>query len=163
MMKVRKRFSWVALLVISGVVPASAQKPAGPPSVAHLPLWTVKGYFTGELVPGLTGALLLTSEQREQLALSWQESSGSAAVAGAIRTLKSYPGATEAEKQAARALVEAAAARLQQRIDTVLTGDQRKLVEWIDSLYAEAGKSTGAQMEPAFAAAKGVNWRSRWH
>jgi hypothetical protein len=155
MMKRRTVFLWTALLGIAIAVPAAAQKPASPPSVAHLPLWTVKGTPTREFVPGLTAALLLTTEQREQLAQAWQETSGSAAVAAAARTLKSDPAATEAQKQAARALLQAAAARFQQQIDTILTQDQKALIEWIDSLYAEAGKAVRSAMEAEFAAAKG--------
>src|SRR5690349_17592511 len=117
-MKIRRLFLWVTLLMIA--VPAMAQKPAGPPPVAHLPLWTIKGNPTPEFVPGLTAALLLTTEQRQQLAQAWQETSGSEAVIAAARTLKSDPGATEAQKQAAQALIAAAAARLRQRIDAVL-------------------------------------------
>src|SRR3954452_20684106 len=116
-------FLWVTLLTIAVAVPATAQKPAGLPPVACLPLWTIKGNPTREFVPGLTAALLLTTEQRQQLAEAWQETSRSEAVAAAARTLKSDPGATEAQKQAAQALIAAAAARLRQRIDAVLTED----------------------------------------
>lgn len=150
---VAKHFLWVTLLMMA--VPAVAQKAAGPPSVAHLPLWTVKGTPTREFVPGLTAALLLTAEQRQQLAQAWDETSGSEAVATAARTLKTDPAATEAQKQAARALIEAAAARLQQQIDTVLTGDQKSLIEWINGAYADARKAAWTALEAEFAGAKG--------
>ena len=80
----------VTLLVVAGAIPALAKKD-GPPSVTHLPLWTVKGSARPQYVPGLTAALLLTPGQQEQLAQSWQETSGSAAVAAAVRCCRPAP------------------------------------------------------------------------
>ena len=146
--------TWVALLVLASLAPSIAKK-AGPPSVTHLPLWTVKGRPTSQFMPGLTAALLLTEEQQVQLAQAWQETMGSEAVSAAARIVKLDPNATEAQKQAARAVIDAAAANLRQRIDATLTTDQKALIQWINGIYAEAGKAVAAQLEAEYAAAKG--------
>src|SRR5947209_1753305 len=132
MMKVSRLMTSVALLAVASALPAIAKK-AGPPSVAHLPLWAVKGQPTPQFVPGLTAALLLTPGQQEQLAQAWQETQGSEATVAAARTLKLDPNATEAQRQAARAVIDAAAATLRQRIDATLTDDQKGLIERINS------------------------------
>src|SRR5262245_31099480 len=135
-MKVRTFLASVALLVVASAVPALAKK-AGPPSVAHLPFWSAKGQPTTQFVPGLNAALLLTTGQQEQLAQAWQDTMGSESVVAAARTLKLDPGATDAQKQAAQAAIDAAAANLRQRIDAILTRDQKGQIEWINGIYAE--------------------------
>jgi hypothetical protein len=153
-MTTKSLLTLVALLCVAGAMPASAKK-AGTPSVAHLPVWTVKGRPTAQFVPGLTAALLLGPEQREQLSQAWQETSGSEAVNAAGRTLKLDPTASEEQKQAARAVIEAAAANLRQRIDAILTTDQKALIQWINGIFAEVGKTVRAEMEAEYTAAKG--------
>jgi hypothetical protein len=153
-MRTKSLLALAALLCVAGAMPASAKK-AGPPSVAHLPVWTVKGRPTSQFEPGLTAALLLGPEQREQLARAWQETSGSEAVYAAGRTVKLDPNASEEQKQAARAVIEAAAANFRQRIDAILTTDQKALIQWINGIYAEVGKTVRAEMEAEYAAAKG--------
>jgi hypothetical protein len=153
-MKARSLLTAVVLLVVNSALPAIAKK-AGPPSVTHLPLWTVKGNPTPQFVPGLTAALLLTPGQQEQLAQAWQETMGSEAVAAAARTLKLDPNASDAQKEAARAVIDTASANLRQRIDATLAKDQKALITWINGIYAELGKSVGTEMEAEYAAAKG--------
>jgi hypothetical protein len=153
-MKPRTLLTMVAMILAAGVIPAAAKK-ASVPSVTHLPFWTVKGRPTPQFVPGLTAALLLTLEQQEQLTQAWQETMGSEAVAAAARTLKSDPDATAAQKEAARSLLDAAAATLQLRINAILTMDQKALIEWINSVFVDAGKAVAAEMEAEYAAAKG--------
>jgi hypothetical protein len=153
-MKARSLLAAVVLLAVNGALPAIAKK-AGPPSVTHLPLWTVKGYPTPQFVPGLTASLLLTPGQQEQLAQAWQETMGSEAVAAAAQTMKLDPNAPDAQKEAARAVIDTASANLRQRIDATLTKDQKALIAWINGIYTEVGKGVGNEMEAEFAAAKG--------
>jgi hypothetical protein len=160
-MKVRTLLAAVALLVAAGALPVLGQKPKVP-SVVPLPVWTAKGLSSTQFVPGLTAALLLTTGQREQLARAWQETMGSEAVAAAGRTLKRDPTATEAQRQAARAVIDAASAGLQQRIAAILTTDQKSLIEWINSVFTEVGKTVAAEMEKEYAAAKGDKEALGW-
>jgi hypothetical protein len=153
-MKVSRLTSTLALLAIASALPAIAKK-SGSPSVAHLPLWTVKQQPTAQFVPGLTAALLLTPGQQEQLAQAWQETQGSEATAAAARTLKLDLTATEAQRQAAQAVIDTAAATLRQRIDTTLTNDQKALIDRVNSVYADAGKEVWTQLEGEYASAKG--------
>jgi len=105
--------------------------------------------------PGIAGALMLTDEQKQKLHSAKEETMGSAAVREAAQTLKTNPNATDTEKTAARKTIDEARTRMQKEVAEILTPDQKRLVEKINTVAAEARRSAAEKYEAEYAAAKG--------
>lgn len=146
----------MALLVVACCVAAVAQKEKKRPDVGNFPFWTAKKTArVGPFVPGLNVVLMLTDEQKEKIVAARQETIGSDAVVAAGRALKTDPNASEAQKEAARKVVEEARAQLDAKVAAILTPEQKSLIEKINALYAEVQESVRAEFQGQFVAAKG--------
>lgn len=146
----------MALLVVACCAAAVAQKEKKRPDVGNFPFWTAKKTArVGPFVPGLNAVLMLTDEQKEKIAAAREETIGSEAVIAAGRTLKTDPNASEAQKEAARKMIEDARAQLDAKVAAILTPEQKALIEKINALYAEVQESVRAEFEAQFVAAKG--------
>jgi Spy/CpxP family protein refolding chaperone len=119
------------------------------------PFWSAKkrGYV-GEFVPGLNAVLELTDAQRQQLAAARDEMSGDEAVKAARSMAKSDPNVTAEQRDKARATIEAANARLREKVAAILTPDQKALIEKINAAYAAAVEETGIVYADKFASVK---------
>jgi hypothetical protein len=153
-MRVATILALVVGIVAFCVLPAAAQKEK-PPGTLDLPYWTLKGQPARQCVPGLNAALLLTTDQKQRLAAAWEETVLSDAVTAAARTVKTDPNATAAQKQAALETIAGANSQFHQSLQTILTPEQKTLIERINALYVEAQKAAADPFQADFAAAKG--------
>ncbi|MFN4258149.1 MAG: hypothetical protein ACK4RK_02555 [Gemmataceae bacterium] len=107
------------------------------------------------VAPGIQGALLLTDDQKQKLLEALEETRWSEAVRSAGQTLKADPNATEAQKAEARQVIENAHAKLQQHLATVLTQEQKTLINRLNAAAQESHQSAREKFEAEFTAAKG--------
>ncbi len=131
--------------------PASAQKKA---ELHDFPFWTApKTPHARAFVPGLQAALELTPEQVEKILAARAATVDSAE----IRALKGKgdPNATADELATANAKRAEATEKLFKEVETILTKDQKALVEKINDGYAKVAAEVGGEFQPKFAAAKG--------
>jgi Spy/CpxP family protein refolding chaperone len=142
--------SIVALCALS----ATAQKEKSPGAL-DLPYWTLKGQPARQFVPGLNAVLLLTTDQKQRLATAWYETVRSDAVSAAATTVKTDPNASAAQKQAALETIAAANNQFHQSLQTILTPEQKALIERINALYVEVQKAAADGFQNDLAAAKG--------
>jgi Spy/CpxP family protein refolding chaperone len=134
--------------------PAAAQKERTP-GAANLPYWTLKGRSARQFVPGLDAALRLTAEQKQKLAAAWDETVRSEAVLAAGRTVKTDPNITDAQRQAALETISTANNQFRQSVETILTPEQKALIERINALFAEVQRDVAEQFQGDFATTKG--------
>jgi len=107
-----------------------------------------------QVLPGVTGAVRVTDEQKKQLAAAIEETIDRREVRAAIAAAKLNPNATEAQKQEGRRLIEQARAELQKRAGQILTPAQKTLIEKINAAAAEAHRQTSEAMQDDLLAVK---------
>lgn len=153
-MNKRSFFNWVIASFIACGIAGAAEK-VKRSHVSDYPFWTSKkrGYVA-QFVPGLTGALLLSEEQKEKITAARDESSNEEAVKAARAISKNDPSVTAEQRDKARAVLEAATARLHEKVDAVLTAEQKALITQINAAYAAAVDDTGIVYEDKFASVK---------
>jgi Spy/CpxP family protein refolding chaperone len=122
---------------------------------ADYPFWTAKkrGYVT-QFVPGLNAVLQLTDAQREQIAAAREEMANNEEVKAARGIPKSDLNVTAEQRDKARAVIEAAATRLHEKVAGILTPGQKELIEKINAAYASAVEDVGIVYADKFASVK---------
>ena len=123
--------------------------------LGNYPFWSSKKRGpTPQFVPGLTAALQLSDAQKKDIAAAREEMMNDAAVKAARGISKSDPNVTAEQRDKARATVDAANARLAERVAAILTPEQKSLIEKINVAYAGAVDDTGIVYEEKFASVK---------
>jgi len=121
------------------------------------PFWnSKKGGNTQQFVPGLNAALMLTAAQEEKLAAARNEAFNDPAVAAGRGLSKGDPSVTDEQRAKARAAMEAANAKLKERVATILTPAQNELIAKINKAYADTLEEIGTVYSEKFASTKGV-------
>lgn len=131
--------------------PAAAQKKA---ELHDFPFWTApKTPHAKAFVPGLQAALELTPEQVEKVLAARAATVDSPEV----RALKQKgdPKATADELAQAAAKRAEATEKLFKEVDSILTKDQKALIEKVNDAYARVSAEVGMEFQANFAAAKG--------
>jgi Spy/CpxP family protein refolding chaperone len=132
---------------------SAAEKKAS--TVGDYPFWTSKKRGNvGQFVPGLNAVLQLTDAQREQIAAARDEMANNEEVKAARGISKSDPSVTAEQRDKARAAIEAATTRLREKVATILTPEQKELIEKINAAYAAAVEDTGIVYADKFASVK---------
>jgi hypothetical protein len=145
------RIVLVAAVAVLFAAPASAQKKA---ELHDFPFWTgPKTPHARAFVPGLQAALELTPEQVEKILAAQNATIGSPE----IRALKQKgdPNATADELATANAKRAEATEKLFKEVDTILTKEQKALIEKINDAYGKIVAEVGQDFQAKFAAAKG--------
>lgn len=101
-------------------------------------------------LPGVVGALELTAEQRQKIAVAVAETTQSEKVRAAMTVAKLNPNATPAQKEVAQKAVAEAQSQLQQRVARILTDQQKKLVAGISTAAAEVSRQVAEAMPADF-------------
>jgi hypothetical protein len=131
---------------------AEKQKLSG---VGDYPFWTSKKRGpAGQFVPGLNAVLQLGDAQKEQIAAARDEMSNDEAVKAARGLSKNDPSVTAEQREKARAAMEAATTRLNEKVARILTAEQKALIEKINAAYATAVEDTGIVYADKFASVK---------
>lgn len=145
-------------MLLAGAWPlftSSAAEPGKRPDVTDFPFWTAKkrGYVS-QFVPGLTAALQLTDEQKQAIAAAREEWSNDEGLKSARSISKSDPSVTADQREKARATIDAATARLRERVDAILSPEQKAVIEKINKAYAAAVDDVGIVYQDKFASVK---------
>ncbi len=136
-------------------LPALAQKEKNT-DLGGFPLWSAKkNPLTGPFIPGLNAALLLTPEQRDKLVAAREEIMGNEKLQKLGVAIKQNPNASEADRDAARKAHEEARDQFKDRVDTILTAEQRKLVAAINGVFDEVLTATHEAYQDRFGQLKG--------
>lgn len=136
-------------------LPALAQKEKNT-DLGGFPLWSAKkNPLTGPFIPGLNAALLLSPEQRDKLVAAREEIMGNEKLQKLGASLKQNPNASEADRDAARKASEEARDQFKDRVDTILTADQRKLVATVNGIFDEVRTATHEAYHDRFGQLKG--------
>ncbi len=136
------------------VLPALAQKKVG--NLGGFPLWTAKkSPLAGPFIPGLNAALLLTEEQKPKLFAARDETLGNEQLQKLAGSIKQNPNASEADREAARRAYDEARGQFKERVDAILTADQRKLIASISTVFEEVSGATSEAFRDRFAQLKG--------
>ncbi|MEQ2008053.1 MAG: hypothetical protein ABMA26_14750 [Limisphaerales bacterium] len=136
-------------------LPALAQKQKST-DLSGFPLWTAKkNPLAGPFIPGLNAALLLTEEQKAKLNAVRDETLGNEKLQKLGTTVKLNPNTSEADRDAARKAYEEARGQFKDRVDAILTADQRKLITTISTVFEEVASATGEAYRDRFAQLKG--------
>lgn len=98
-------------------------------------------------VPGVLGALELTSEQKQKLGAAVAETIQSEKVRAAVVLAKRNPNATQAQKEEAQKLVAEARDKLQQLVGQILTDEQKKLVADINAAVKQARREVSESLK----------------
>lgn len=140
------------IIALATVGAAEKQKLSG---VGDYPFWTAKkrGY-TGQFVPGLNAVLQITDAQKEQIAAARDEMANDEGAKASRGISKNDPSVSAEQREKARAAIEAATARMQAKVATILTAEQKALIEKINAAYAAAVEDTGIVYADKFAAVK---------
>jgi hypothetical protein len=119
------------------------------------PFWTTKKRgAVGQFVPGLNAALLLTDEQKKQIAEARNEVTSDEGVKAARSLAKGDPNVTPEQREKAQATLAAAQARLTEKVASILTAEQKTLIEKINAAHASAMEDVGIVYEDKFATVK---------
>jgi len=139
-----------AITVLTTITAAEKQKAS---DVNAYPFWTggKKAGAVTQFVPGLNAALQLNEGQKEQIAAARDEVMNDEAVKAARSISKSDPNVTVEQREKARAAVEAANARMRERVAAILTPEQKSLIEKINAAHAAAIEETGIVYADKFA------------
>lgn len=147
-------FARTVLALVSAAMfaaPASAQKKA---ELHDFPFWTApKAPHARAFVPGLQAALELTPEQVEKILAARAATIDSPEIRAFKQ--KNDPNATADELAKASAARAEATEKLFKEVDTILTKDQKALIEKINDAYAKVVSEVGTEFQAKFAAAKG--------
>lgn len=136
-------------------LPALAQKKAST-DLAGFPLWSAKkNPLTGPFIPGLNAALLLSAEQSAKLWAAREEILSNEKLQKLGASIKQNPNASEADREAARKSYEEARDQFKDRIATILTPEQLKLIASINTVFEEVAAATHEAYGDRFAQLKG--------
>lgn len=102
-------------------------------------------------LPGVVAALELTKDQRQKIAAAVGETTQSEKVRAAMVVAKLNPNATPAQKEEARNAISEARSQLQQRVEQILTDEQKKLVASINAAAADVTRQVAESMPADFA------------
>lgn len=141
-----------ALLVVGTAGAADKVKRA---DVSDYPFYSAKkrGYVA-QFVPGLTAVLQLSETQRQRIAAAREEMLSDDAVKAARGISKSDPSVTAERREKARATLDSATAGLREKVATILTPEQKALIDKINSAHAVAAEETGIAYEDKFGSVK---------
>ncbi len=119
------------------------------------PFWSAKKRIDApQFVPGLNAILQLTPAQQEQIATARSEMANDEAVKTARSISKNDPSVTPEQRDKARATVEAATAKLRERVAAILTPDQKALIAKVNDAYQTATDEVGTVYEEKYASIK---------
>ncbi len=153
-MKKRNRIAWI-LTGLFAVVSVTCAEKEKKQAIGDFPFWAGKGeQKVGQHVAGLNAVLKLTDDQIQLIHAVTRETTGSEIVQTAARKLKAEPNAPEAEREAARKLLQQAHATLHERVAKILTEEQRALIRQIDQFHSEVQTAVMEEFQARFAAAK---------
>ena len=142
----------VGLAVIGTVGAVEKQKKA---DVTGFPFWkSEKQPHAPPFVPGLNAALELTDAQRDQIAAAQNDFNNDEAVKASRALRKDDPSVTAEQRDKARAAMEAATTRLHEKVNGILTPEQRALVEKINAARAAAVEEVGIVYKDKFGTIK---------
>jgi hypothetical protein len=147
----RIAFTLTAVILLAAPVGAQKQKK---PELTDFPFWSApKTPRAHAFVPGLQAALELTPAQIEKIL----EARATTVDTEEIRALKRKgdPNATADELATAATKRSAATEKLHQEVETILTKDQKALIEKLNDGYAKVVADVGGQFQADFEAAKG--------
>jgi hypothetical protein len=131
--------------------PAAAQKKA---ELTDFPFWTApKQPHARAFVPGLQAALGLTPEQVEKILAARAATVDSPDLRGLKQ--KGDPNATADELAKASAARAEAMEKLFKEVDTILTKDQKALIEKVNDAFAKVAADVAEDFAPKLVAAKG--------
>ncbi len=120
-------------------LPALAQKQKSTDLSGFPLLWSAKKTpLTGPFIPGLNAALLLSDEQKEKLIAAREETLSNEKLQKLGAGVKLNPNASDAEREAARKANEEARDQFKTRVENILTAEQRKLVERLNTVFEES-------------------------
>lgn len=142
----------IGIMSVASVAAAEKEKRA---DVSDYPFWSApKRGHVAPFVPGLNAVLDLTDAQKQQIAAARDEMLNDDAVKAARGISKSDPTLTDEQRDKARAAVEAAAARIHEKVAAILTVEQKAMIENINGAYSEATKQVGATYQVKFESVK---------
>lgn len=140
---------------ITAVATLGAAEKQKRPDVTDYPFWTAKKRGqVAQFVPGLNAVLQLTEAQKEQIATARDEMSNDEAVKASRGISKSDPSVTAEQRDKARAALEAATARLREKVAAIFTTEQKALIDKINATYAAAVEETGIVYEDKLGSVK---------
>jgi hypothetical protein len=140
--------AFAGLTVIGTVGAAEKQKKA---DVSGFPFWkSDKQPHSPPFVPGLNAALELTDAQKEQISAAQNDFNNDEAVKASRALKKGDPSVTDEQRDKARAAMEAATTRLHEKVNGILTPEQRALVEKINAARAAASEEVGIVYKDKF-------------
>ncbi|RBP40351.1 hypothetical protein DES53_10858 [Roseimicrobium gellanilyticum] len=123
--------------------------------LSGFPFWSSpKRGFVPPFIPGLNATLQLTDAQAEQIAKAQSDMGNDESVKAARSLSKSDTSVTAEQREKARATMDAATARMREQIATILTPEQKTLIEKINAVYAAASEETGIVYADKFASIK---------
>ena len=132
----------LTVLLAIWALPVQAQKGKSG-DLGGFPLWSMKkNPLAQPFVPGLNAALLLTDPQKEKLWAAREEIMGNEKLQKLGAAIKQNPNASEAERDTARQAFEAARDQFRDRVDAILTAEQRKLVSTLNGIFEEVTEAT---------------------
>jgi hypothetical protein len=143
---------FAGLTVIGTVGAAEKQKKA---DITGFPFWkSEKQPHAAPFVPGLNAALELTDAQRDLIAPAQNEFNNDEAVKASRALKKDDPSVTADQRDKARAAMEAATTRLHEKVNGILTPEQRALVEKINAARVAAVEEVGIVYKDKFGTIK---------
>lgn len=159
-----KAFLLHCLAVSVALATADAAEKAKQAGVADYPFYhTKKRGDVAQFVPGLNAALQLTPAQQAQIAAAHEEMLNDDAVKAARSLPKSDPNVTDRQREQARAALEAATARMREKVAAILTSGQQALIEKINATHAAAAEEAAILYESYFSQVKDEDERRRLH
>src|SRR4051812_43066396 len=106
------------IITVAIIMSAAAQKA---PTIGDYPFWSAqKRGAVGQFVPGLNSVLQLSDAQTQQIAAARNEMANDEGVKAARGISKSDPTVTPEQREKVRATMDAATARLQEKVATIL-------------------------------------------
>ncbi|HSI12807.1 MAG TPA: hypothetical protein VK961_12230 [Chthoniobacter sp.] len=119
------------------------------------PFWSSKKRADApEFVPGLNAILQITPTQQEQIAAARNEMANDEAFKAARSISKNDPSVTQEQRDKARAAVDAANAKLREKVAAILTPEQAALIAKVNAAYQGALDEVGTVYEEKFASIK---------
>ena len=144
----------VALVLSAGLAGGSAAQKAKRADVSNVLFITgPKGHRPH--LPGLNAALLLSAEQKEQLATAYAETLQSKKLRETGRKVKTDPNASATDREAVRMLKEQAQTEFDRRVSQVLTAPPTELIGRFQILYAESVEAVGTEFRQRLVDSKG--------
>jgi len=143
--------------VFSTLLLAAPEKESGGkrPGVTDYPFWSSKKRPDApQFVPGLNAILQLTPAQQEQIGTVGNEVANDEAVKAARSISKNDPSVTQEQRDKARATVDAANARLREKVAAILTPEQKALIAKVNEAYQSTLDEIGTVYEEKFASIK---------